>query len=284
LDPADPTVLKDAAYTAWWNALTASPSYQALSQEAKKNLIGLRVRWLWTAAQMQQAPDTREFRLYYHAGQMNALLGRTLRVSAVNSTESEVETNIPNTQPANIYVGLWLRVGADAFTIVASQSGSPLRVRVRNIGPHNDIRPHATTPCTLAILSRYAAGTVAVTNGSQTVTGTGTNWNPSLGGMPFQVTGEQTAYTISAVASPTQLTLDRSYVGMTAAGKTYAIRYPLFVDYSVPTAWQERYYVVGYDEHVAVTTDAAGRRCASTRCLPAAGDAYRAICHSLLAG
>jgi hypothetical protein len=275
LDPADPTVLRDAAYTAWWNALTASPWYQALSQEAKRNFIGLRVRWLWTAAQMQQAPDTREFRIYYHAGQMNALLGRTLRVSAVNSTESEVETDIPNTQPANVYAGLWLRVGTDAFAVVASQAGSPLRVRVRNIGPYNDMRPRATASCTLAIPSRYAAGTVAVTNGSRTVMGTGTTWNPSLAGMLFQVAGEQTVYTVSAVASPTQLTLDRSYGGMTAAGKAYAIRYPLFVDYSVPTTWQERYYVVGYDEHVAVTTDAAGQPLRKYEVfLPAAGDAY----------
>lgn len=59
LDPADPLVLKDAAYNAWW--ATLSPAEQ-------NTLIGLRVSWHWTEAHMRQAPDTREFRIYFHPG------------------------------------------------------------------------------------------------------------------------------------------------------------------------------------------------------------------------
>ncbi len=54
LDPADPTVLKDVAYDEW--------------REANPEQVGLRMRWLWTEAHMRQAPDTREFRIYYNLG------------------------------------------------------------------------------------------------------------------------------------------------------------------------------------------------------------------------
>jgi hypothetical protein len=156
LDPLDPTVLKDAAYTAWWNALTASLWYRALPEEEKTNLIGLRVRWLWTYAHSQQAPDTREFRLYYHHGQMNALLGHTRSVTAVSSTESAVETDIVNIRPANAYFGAWLQIGPDSFEIVASEASNPLRVQVKS-GPV------------------IASGVIAAENGSTKVTGTQTN-------------------------------------------------------------------------------------------------------------
>jgi hypothetical protein len=59
LDPADPMVIQDAAYLAWRDSLPAAQH---------DTLVGLRVRWRWTAAQQRQAPDTAEFRLYWHAG------------------------------------------------------------------------------------------------------------------------------------------------------------------------------------------------------------------------
>jgi hypothetical protein len=59
LDPADPTIRRDAVYDAWRAALLPGEEDQ---------VVGLRARWIWTDAQMRQAPDTREFRLYVHAG------------------------------------------------------------------------------------------------------------------------------------------------------------------------------------------------------------------------
>ena len=190
LDPDDPTVLKDAAYNAW--------------RGANPEQVGLRVRWQWTQAHMRQAPDVREFRLYYHPGQMNALLGHTLGVSAASSTESVVETDIPNTRAANAYAGALLRIGSDTFAIVRSEGGSPLRVHVTS-GPI------------------YTDGKIAVENGSSTVTGTETNWGTELTGLTLKVASEPRTYTILKIDSPTQLTLDRSYVGVTDAGKTYSI-------------------------------------------------------------
>jgi hypothetical protein len=54
LDPADPYVLKDPTYTTW--------------RAANPSALGLRVRWQWTQRQASQAPDTSEFRIYYHSG------------------------------------------------------------------------------------------------------------------------------------------------------------------------------------------------------------------------
>jgi hypothetical protein len=59
LDPADPYVLADAPYLAWRAGLPAA---------VRDTLVGLRVEWRWTAAQMFQAPDTKEFRIYYNPG------------------------------------------------------------------------------------------------------------------------------------------------------------------------------------------------------------------------
>lgn len=59
LDPSDPLLLRDAAYAAW---------QATLSPAERTTLVGLRVRWQWTEAHMRQAPDAREFRIYYHPG------------------------------------------------------------------------------------------------------------------------------------------------------------------------------------------------------------------------
>ena len=59
LDPEDRLLQRDEAYKNWYNQLD-SPSPQTL--------VGLRVRWRWTPQHEQQAPDTKEFRIYFHPG------------------------------------------------------------------------------------------------------------------------------------------------------------------------------------------------------------------------
>jgi hypothetical protein len=144
LDPADPTAVQDATWVAWRNSLTATE---------RASTIGLRAHWHWTVDQQSQAPDTREFRLYYNSAPLNTLRGRVTSVTSVGPTETEVVTDIPNTQPANSFTGLTARIGADSFAIVASPAGSPLRLRVRNLGPAKDVRPtsRSTTRCAVSI-------------------------------------------------------------------------------------------------------------------------------------
>ncbi|HEX6480488.1 MAG TPA: hypothetical protein VF043_16755 [Ktedonobacteraceae bacterium] len=345
LDPADPTLLRDAAYNAWF--ATLSPS-----EQQNPNLIGLRVRWAWTQKQAQQAPNTSEFRIYSHPGRMNVLAGQISSVTfaaGAGGAESYVQTDITNTGAANAYSGAWLRAGSDSFAITGSDPGSPLRLRVRNLGPSTaagsitvtngsatvtgqntswdfsltglslqiageqavytvlsvvsttqltlsqaysgttdsgktytifDIVPPSGGACTLAIPPTYNAGTIMLVAGSSTITGAGSNWNTTLVGMPFQVAGEQAVYTIVSVNTPTQLTLDRPYVRPSTdtitSDRLYIIRFPLFVDYGVSTNWEERYYVVGFNAYVTLTTDDQGQPLRLYEVLlPAQGDSYR---------
>lgn len=250
LDPADVTLIKDAAYSSWLSKLTDTE---------KKTLIGLRVRWQWPQAQIDQAPHTREFRLYYQPGQLNAVLGNTLAVADASGTESNVTTDIPNTDRENNYIGATLYAGDDAFVIVGSELGSPLRVRVKKVGPKKDIAPPANAPCSIVTPPAYTAGLVSVANGSKIVTGVNTSWNASLAGMMFQVATDDRAYRIASVTSESRLVLEETYQSASKGDRAYGIRHPRFVDFSAPASWQRRYYVVNVDQNWTSGSDAAGR-------------------------
>ena len=71
----------------------------------------------------------------------------------------------------------------------------------------------------------YVVGTAAVTNGSATVTGTGTSWssgNTPVGSL-FQVSGDATTYIIQTINSTTQITLTTPYTGTDNAAAGYTI-------------------------------------------------------------
>jgi hypothetical protein len=69
----------------------------------------------------------------------------------------------------------------------------------------------------------YNTGSVSVTNGSATVTGSGTLWlSKAYQGLTFRVGGVD--YTVASVASDTSLTLTAVYAGGTAGGLAYELR------------------------------------------------------------
>jgi hypothetical protein len=69
----------------------------------------------------------------------------------------------------------------------------------------------------------YSTGTVAVTNGSKTVTGTGTLWLANVdAGMLVRVAATGRYYRVASVTSDTVLVLAEFYEGSTATGQTYA--------------------------------------------------------------
>lgn len=73
--------------------------------------------------------------------------------------------------------------------------------------------------------SNYTTGTISVTNGSATVTGSGTSWNTSTNA----VAGEYIKlpdgkwYRILSIASDTSLTIETSYQGSTQSGQNYTV-------------------------------------------------------------
>lgn len=112
----------------------------------------------------------------------------------------------------------------------------------------------------------YGTGTVTATDGSATVTGSGTAWTANLDpGMIFDVAGATAPFRfVKSVDSNTQVTLDQPWTGSTGAGKTYNA-YPVAfaTDCSAPlqptlnlvaqpyVAYVGRRVLVGYGSRVA---------------------------------
>lgn len=73
---------------------------------------------------------------------------------------------------------------------------------------------------------KYTAGTVAVTNGSATVTGTSTTFTRAMVGRYFQITdadGDGLWYKIAGFTSATVITLENFYQGTTDSSNNYQI-------------------------------------------------------------
>ena len=72
-------------------------------------------------------------------------------------------------------------------------------------------------------MSWYGTGTIAITNGSTAVTGTGTEWilNASVGEAILAPDGK--LYEIAAINSNTSITLASAYLGTTQSGQTYVV-------------------------------------------------------------
>jgi hypothetical protein len=74
------------------------------------------------------------------------------------------------------------------------------------------------------VKARYSTGTVDLTNGSATVTGTGTTWTTDPHQFQQFSFGSRTPwYDIITVVSPTELTLDRPYTGADVTDGSYEI-------------------------------------------------------------
>jgi|GEM_PF-1007594 len=69
----------------------------------------------------------------------------------------------------------------------------------------------------------YRTGTVAVTNGSTTVTGVGTDWIAGVGIGESFYGPDGKLYEIASIVSATSLTLGAVYLGATASGQAYQI-------------------------------------------------------------
>lgn len=82
---------------------------------------------------------------------------------------------------------------------------------------------HATYYRSIGTAANYATGTVTATNGSTTVTGSGTAWQVANRGWGDRMTILGTSYTIQSVDSDTQLTLTLPFAGATGSGLPYTI-------------------------------------------------------------
>lgn len=137
-------VPQDAAFHTWQAALTDPES-----------LIGLRVSWQWPERYEQQAPDTKDFRIYYEPGWLNARAGRTLTV-AVSGSSSTVATDIEHSEAADAFAGCRLRIRNAFYAITASSAASPLTLTVTNLAGGEETTPAALAPGTVVIPPGHA--------------------------------------------------------------------------------------------------------------------------------
>ena len=71
---------------------------------------------------------------------------------------------------------------------------------------------------------QYQDGTVSVTNGSSTITGSGTLWLANINaGDLFTKLGDNVMYTVASIPSNTSLTLTAPYGGSASSGSAYGI-------------------------------------------------------------
>lgn len=80
---------------------------------------------------------------------------------------------------------------------------------------------------TIQTVAPYETGTVSLTNGSNSVTGTGTTFTSAMTGRQFTASGRDEAYTFTYVGA-TSGTLDRTYEGDTDTESTYSIEQPVY--------------------------------------------------------
>lgn len=87
------------------------------------------------------------------------------------------------------------------------------------------------TGTTLYLTPIYDTGTVSVTNGSATVTGSGTTWTTNVKagdqlhvGAANQNSVSAAWVTVSSIVSDTEITLSVAYAGATASGQSYTVR------------------------------------------------------------
>src|SRR5882724_8757742 len=69
----------------------------------------------------------------------------------------------------------------------------------------------------------YADGTVAVSNGSNAVVGTGTTFVAGMVGHRFLIAGDTDFYTVATFTDATHITLNTTYTGTGGSGLTYTI-------------------------------------------------------------
>lgn len=86
----------------------------------------------------------------------------------------------------------------------------------------------------------YVDGVVTVTNNNQSLIGVGTAFTPAMVGRFFATTTDKVWYRIEAYVSPTELTLNKKFAGLTASGQTYRIVEAMAVPeslHSLPIYW-----------------------------------------------
>lgn len=83
--------------------------------------------------------------------------------------------------------------------------------------------PHLMDESFFTTVAPYTTGSIAVTNGSTAVVGTGTTFTAAMVDRKLRVSGEDAYYRIASWTDATHITLETPYGGDTATGQEYSI-------------------------------------------------------------
>lgn len=83
--------------------------------------------------------------------------------------------------------------------------------------------PYLSTDGALELVAPITTGTVAITNGSKTVAGTGTTFTLLMVGRKLRVAGDNAFYRIAAFVSTTEITLENNFLEPTVTTATFSI-------------------------------------------------------------
>ena len=83
--------------------------------------------------------------------------------------------------------------------------------------------PYLMSEGFVTTIAPYTTGTVTATNGSKTITGSGTTFTAAMVSRKIRMGSENAYYRIAAYVSATEVTLEVPYQGTTASGKTFSI-------------------------------------------------------------
>lgn len=84
-------------------------------------------------------------------------------------------------------------------------------------------------------MSQYRTGTVSVTTGDATVTGSGTTWLANLAaGAVFTVIGSRVPYVVASITDDTHLELTAPYTGLSYSGLAYAVTTSFTPELGIP--------------------------------------------------
>lgn len=192
----------DSAWTQE-NIVSAAIAEKARTQAKLANAYNFRPIW------DQQMPTASGSIIYGQVQPTNAS-------TAVTGTNTSFTTDLA--------VGNYLTFGSDAtatpYQVTAIGSDLALTIGAAFAGA---TPAHPTTARRITVL----AGTVAVTNASAAVTGTGTAFNTALTvgqWLVFSNDATKTAYQVQSIASATALTLAANYGGATASGLSATVQ------------------------------------------------------------
>lgn len=201
----------------------------------------------WSPSSADVAASTRAFKLapnFIRIHTVTATIGN--QVYPVSPEESQEKwnqrlyTNRTQSRPTTYFIRPRMGVGGSEILFDPIPSSTGLTVTINYAANARDLE-----------VDQYTTGTITATNGSTTITGSGTTFTAAMVGRYFKVndeTGDGNWYRITGYSSSTSITIENKYDGSTVSGKNYIIAEAFYLPEDLqmaPVEYTMWYYYLG---------------------------------------